>query len=611
MRGPDRSPGTLLEIARATRARSIRRPIASFRRRLVAARRHLPDLPTQLRRLGWQRGRRPAGDHRPPRPPGPGRARRRRDLAVADLPVAGPRPWLRRQRPRQRRPALRLRGRFRPARRGGAPTGHPGRPRPGHEPHQPDEHPWFAASRASGPARSPTGTCGATLPERGPTALRCRPTTGCRSSAARAGQWEPAREQFYFHTFLVEQPELNWRAPGVEEAQFAMVRGWLERGVDGFRLDVFNAFLKDPELPLEPDPRRARRHGIARSTGTTATSPISRRSSAASARSSTSSPAGCPSASCSTAWSRRPPGWRSIGHLVFDWELVEARVERAGACAPRSPGARRPSARTAGRRRCCPTTTSRATRRGSPASAGAADVDAVARAAAVLLLTLRGTPFLYYGEELGLGDVDVPAIESVDPPAAARRARLHLVGPLAQPDPDALDDRARARGSRPAGRGSGSVPTRRSRNVAVQAADPGLDAVALSPTDRAPGEQPGAPGRVAPARPARTGTSWPTPARPRASDPAGRAQPRPRAGRLAPRRTARRRPAGGSLLGDRRRIAGRRRDAMPAPVLEIWTRRGRHPRAIGLISRSVRPCYHDGRSTPSQRPGSRTCRLNS
>ena len=54
------------------------------------------------------------------------------------------------------------------------------------------------------------------------------------------------------HTFLVEQPELNWRNPAVEAAQFDMVRGWLERGVDGFRLDVFNAFLKHPELLREP-----------------------------------------------------------------------------------------------------------------------------------------------------------------------------------------------------------------------------------------------------------------------------------------------------------------------------------------------------------------------
>ena len=60
------------------------------------------------------------------------------------------------------------------------------------------------------------------------------------------------RGQFYYHTFLVEQPELDWRAPGVEDAQFGMVRGWLARGVDGFRLDVFNRFLKHPELPSNP-----------------------------------------------------------------------------------------------------------------------------------------------------------------------------------------------------------------------------------------------------------------------------------------------------------------------------------------------------------------------
>ena len=65
--------------------------------------------------------------------------------------------------------------------------------------------------------------------------------------------WEPRRGQFYHHTFLAEQPDLNWREPAVEAAQWAMVRGWLDRGVDGFRLDVFNAFLKDPDLPSNPE----------------------------------------------------------------------------------------------------------------------------------------------------------------------------------------------------------------------------------------------------------------------------------------------------------------------------------------------------------------------
>ena len=53
------------------------------------------------------------------------------------------------------------------------------------------------------------------------------------------------------------------------------------------------------------------------------------------------------------------------------------------------------------------------------ASVGAVrdDRDAIAKAAAVLLLSIRGTPFLYYGEEIGMGDVDIPPDEIVDPPA--------------------------------------------------------------------------------------------------------------------------------------------------------------------------------------------------
>ena len=86
----------------------------------------------------------------------------------------------------------------------------------------------------------------------------------------------PERGQFYYHTFLVGQPELNWRNPAVEAAQWDMVRGWLGRGVDGFRLDVFNAFLKDPELRDNPvvDGRLA--VGPARASSTTSTRPTSR-----------------------------------------------------------------------------------------------------------------------------------------------------------------------------------------------------------------------------------------------------------------------------------------------------------------------------------------------
>ena len=119
--------------------------------------------------------------------------------------------------------------------------------------HTSDQHAWFQASRTSREGPYADYYLGAIRPVGTPMEGRCRPTTGCRSSAGPPWQYEPARDQFYLHTFLVEQPEVNWRNPAVEAAQLGMVRGWLDRGVDGFRLDVFNIFLKDPDLPSNPE----------------------------------------------------------------------------------------------------------------------------------------------------------------------------------------------------------------------------------------------------------------------------------------------------------------------------------------------------------------------
>jgi hypothetical protein len=103
----------------------------------VAVRGHLPDLPPQLRRLERRRDRRPAGDHRPARPPQrrhPGLAWGRRDLAVAVLPLADGRLRLRRGRLHRRGPDLRHPGRLRPAGRRGPRPRHPGHRRPGAQP---------------------------------------------------------------------------------------------------------------------------------------------------------------------------------------------------------------------------------------------------------------------------------------------------------------------------------------------------------------------------------------------------------------------------------------------------------------------------------------------
>ena len=75
--------------------------------------------------------------------------------------------------------------------------------------------------------------------------------------AGSAWQWDEATEQFYLHTFLPEQADLNWRNPGVKQAMFDVARFWLDRGVDGFRIDVAPLVMKDPLLrdnPENPEP---------------------------------------------------------------------------------------------------------------------------------------------------------------------------------------------------------------------------------------------------------------------------------------------------------------------------------------------------------------------
>jgi alpha-glucosidase len=339
--------------------------------------------------------------------------------------------------------------------------------------HTSDRHPWFQASRASreGPFadwylwRDPAGhdADGRPLP----------PNNWLSWFGGSAWQWDEPRRQFYMHTFLVEQPELNWRNPAVEAEQLKMVRGWLDRGVDGFRLDVFNVFLKHPDLPANPEVEGA------------------------------------------NAWARQThlydrdqpdfpdligrfraivdeqPGRMSVGelfsseadravalttdrHLVFDWLLLAASwsAEEYGvAIALRE--AMFGEARWLANVLSNHDQSRHATRLAE--SAGIADSDGVARAAAVVLLTIRGTPFLYYGEELGLLDVEVADEAIVDPPA--RRALV---------DPDFTwwnRDRCRSPmpwNERPPGHDftTGTPwlpfgPDATMRNVATEAADPG------------------------------------------------------------------------------------------------------------------------------------------
>lgn len=67
-----------------------------------------------------------------------------------------------------------------------------------------------------------------------------------------AWTFDEATGQWYLHLFLPTQPDLNWRHPEVQAAMHGTLRFWLDRGVDGFRLDAVNNIGKAPDLPDDP-----------------------------------------------------------------------------------------------------------------------------------------------------------------------------------------------------------------------------------------------------------------------------------------------------------------------------------------------------------------------
>lgn len=288
-----------------------------------------------------------------------------------------------------------------------------------------------------------------------------------------AWTWDETRRQFYMHTFLPEQPDVNWRNPAARAAMLTMVRGWLERGVDGFRLDVFNAFFKHAELPSNPRrylgrrPYDRQRHLYDKDRPELADFLAEFR-----------------------ALVDSYPGRMTVGelfsadpalaaqlsaprHLVFDFRLIQTRwsADEFAAAADEHEKRFGPDG--------WPTLVlsnhdqSRQASRLAPGD-DAATSDAIARAAGVLTLTLRGTPFLYYGEEIGARDVRVPWAEIIDPPARRGGRIVRLLAPWWNRD--------QARSPMPWGDGPGGgfstahpwlrmAPDVESRTVAIQERD--------------------------------------------------------------------------------------------------------------------------------------------
>ena len=127
--------------------------------------------------------------------------------------------------------------------------------------HTSDEHPWFAESRSSrdNPKRDWYWWRDA-RPGTTPGTPGAEPTNWESLFSGPAWTWDEHTGQYYLHIFSRKQPDLNWENPDVRQAIYAMMRWWLDRGVDGFRMDVINMISKDTSLP-DAVPRPGSRYG--------------------------------------------------------------------------------------------------------------------------------------------------------------------------------------------------------------------------------------------------------------------------------------------------------------------------------------------------------------
>ena len=267
--------------------------------------------------------------------------------------------------------------------------------------HTSDRHPWFLESRAS--RDSPRRDW-----YRWHDGSADRPPNNWVAAFSDSPAWtfDEATQQWYLHLFLPQQPDLNWDNPQVEAAMHEVLRFWLGRGVDGFRADVVHLIGKDPALPDDPPERagtsrvgfhdEAVTHGFLRRIREVVDS----------------YPGRMVVGEVNLLDSRKLVTYYGDGdelHLTFNFvPLMAPWDERQWRAIITD------ITTTYGEAGAWPTwvlsnhdQVRHRTRYGGSES--------TARAAAVLLLTLRGTPFLYAGEELGLEDADVSDDRVVDP----------------------------------------------------------------------------------------------------------------------------------------------------------------------------------------------------
>src|ERR1700744_4775128 len=107
--------------------------------------------------------------------------------------------------------------------------------------HTSDQHPWFLESRSSRESA-----------KRDWYIWRDQPNNWTSNFGGSGWEFDELTAQYYYHSFLKQQPDLNWRNPAVAEAMFQVLRFWMEKGVDGFRVDVMWLLTKDNQFRDTP-----------------------------------------------------------------------------------------------------------------------------------------------------------------------------------------------------------------------------------------------------------------------------------------------------------------------------------------------------------------------
>ncbi len=271
--------------------------------------------------------------------------------------------------------------------------------------HTSDQHPWFKESRSS-----------RDNPRRDWYIWRDQPNNWGSVFGGPAWTFDAQTGQYYLHQFVPEQPELNWRNPDLRAAMYDTLRFWLRRGVDGFRMDVIGMILKDKDLRDNPpnpnaDPNAPENdifgrllsvhnldqddvHDIIREIRSVLDEFDDR-------------------CGIGELWGELPRWVRYYGqngdelHLPFNfrlmWEPWQAQAMRRSVDALEAalPDFAWPNYVLGNH--------------DQPRLATRFGGQSQARLAAMLLLTLRGTPTLYYGDEIGMENGLIPAEKIQDP----------------------------------------------------------------------------------------------------------------------------------------------------------------------------------------------------